>query len=186
VANFDDFTQICIPIIAQFIAAHNANDVFREYLEKGIFKPRRSVQTDSNAMDVGNPSNFARVQNIFDNNVKDIRNMMTAYSFTDQQMKNAIKRVYKDLGYLCDPHGAIRFLAAEKYLKQKESENKKAGHVVFLETAHAAKFGEVVAPLIGQELAIPAQLQPFLQNQEKLAKAMSSDFQEFKEFLMGI
>ncbi len=164
--------------ISQFIAATNANDVVPGYLSSGIYQPRPSIQTISNAMDVGNPSNFARMVDLF-GGVDDMRKEIKGYAFSDEQTKQAISEVKEEYNYIIDPHGAVGYLALKSYINEF-GENING---IVLETAHPVKFAEVVSPQIGKEVAIPERMK-YLLEKEKMSISISADFEEFKAFLM--
>ena len=130
-------------------------------------------------MDVGNPSNFARLLDLFDGDHKAMCNAIEGYAFTDEETKNAMREVHKQLGYLLDPHGAVGYLGLKEWMRGREVNG------IFLETAHPAKFKEVVDATLQENIDIPGPLQKFLQ-QEKITTKMSSDFDAFKTFLREI
>ena len=161
-----------------FLSANNLNDVVPSYLLTGKFKPRPSTPTIANAMDVGNPSNFDRILDLFNNNHHWITEHMHGYSYSDHQIKEIISKVFKSTGYLCDPHGAIGYQAAKSY---QESNPDFTG--IFLETAHPAKFNESVEEVIGEPVQIPERLAAFAKK-EKQSVLILPDFKEFKEYLL--
>lgn len=163
--------------VKRFIAANNANSVFYEYLQSGGYNPRPSVQTIANAMDVGDPSNFARVFDLYGKDHKAICTDISGATYTNEQIAETIKGVFTATGYLCDPHGACGYRALSEQLREGE-----VG--VFCETAHPAKFKDTVESIIGQDVAIPAKLQAFMQG-TKQSIPLSKDFSEFKSFLKG-
>jgi threonine synthase len=163
--------------IERFIAATNINDVVPEYLKSNQFNPRTSLATISNAMDVGNPSNFVRILDLFENDHAAIRKNIAGYAFTDQQTRAAMQKVYAEKRYILDPHGAVGYLGVMEY--QKVSPGFTG---IFLETAHPAKFKEVVEEALQTEISIPQPLQKFL-TQTKETSRMGSDFESFKTFL---
>ncbi|MBK5280117.1 MAG: threonine synthase [Bacteroidia bacterium] len=165
--------------VKHFVAATNTNDIVPEYLKTHRFNPRPSVQTISNAMDVGNPSNFFRIVDLFDGNVNDLTNFITGYSFTDQQTTDVMKKIYKEKKYVLDPHGAIGYLGLKEYLRMN---SKEIG--VFLETAHPAKFQDVVSTAIGESIPLPPTLEKFMAG-KKLSTRMSKEFEDFKSFLLN-
>ncbi|MCB0432781.1 MAG: threonine synthase, partial [Mangrovimonas sp.] len=130
--------QLGLPV-AHFVASNNANKVVTEYLLTKNYEPKPSVQTISNAMDVGNPSNFVRIEAIYNNDFQYLKQHLSSYSFTDTQTINALKELYNEYNYVADPHGAVGYLGAKEYLKERPD-----SHVVFLETAHPTKFLDVV------------------------------------------
>jgi threonine synthase len=160
-----------------FIAASNANDVIPEYLETGEYKPRPSVQTIANAMDVGAPSNFERILGLFGNNHDRIVSHIHGYRFDDTQIRKIIKEVFDTTGYILDPHGACGYESARDYLSKN-----KGLKAVFLETAHPAKFPEVVNEIIGKEVEIPERLQAFAAGKKESLK-MSGKYEDFREYL---
>ena len=163
--------------IKRFIAANNANDIFFKYLQTGKYEPKASVQTIANAMDVGDPSNFARIYDLYGKNHGAICADIAGATYTDAQISETIKEVKAETGYICDPHGACGFRALKEGLK--------AGEVgVFLETAHPAKFKDTVEAVIGAEVEIPARLAAFMKG-EKQSVPMTKDFDSFKKFLMA-
>ncbi len=165
--------------VHKFIAAVNANDVFTQYLSSGKFNPKDSIQTLSNAMDVGNPSNFARIISIFENDHNKIQKIISSSSHSDEETLNAIKQVHQKYNYVFDPHGAVGFLALQKYLKENPGDY----NSIILETAHPAKFLETVEKAIDSKIEIPERLKICL-NKEKISIKISNKFEKFKEFLM--
>lgn len=165
--------------VKQFIAATNVNDVVPEYLSGADFTPRSSKQTISNAMDVGDPSNFARIRHLFNQSDADIRKTITGLSYTDSETLETIKRVNDEQDYLMCPHTAIGYRAALDFKKRKNIDTP----VIVLATAHPVKFRDVIEPEINQEIDVPARLRIWLQK-EKKSTAIGSDFDGFKEFLM--
>jgi threonine synthase len=169
--------QMGLPI-HQFIAATNQNDIVPEYLTTKLFSPRPSVQTISNAMDVGNPSNFARMLDLYENNFEGLSKDVVGCHYSDEQTSDAMRAVFKNKNYTLDPHGAIGYLGLKDYLK---SNTNAVG--VFLETAHPAKFKETVQAAIGTAVSIPERLQNFLVGKKKSIR-MGKEFGELKEFLI--
>ena len=164
--------------VKRFIAANNRNDIFLQYLQTGEYKPRPSVSTIANAMDVGDPSNFARVLDLFGGSHEAIVSEISGVSYNDNQIAGTLKDCYSKTGYLLDPHGACGYRALEEYLKADE-----VG--VFLETAHPAKFLETVENIIGEKVEIPFKLQEFMKG-EKKSLSLSKDFDTFKSYLMNL
>lgn len=162
--------------IKRFIAANNANDVFFKYLQTGKYTPMASIQTIANAMDVGNPSNFARVYDMFDGELQKIRSVVSGATYSDEQIRETMKSCFDSNGYILDPHGACGYRALEEGLTEGETG-------VFLETAHPAKFKETVESAIGAEVEIPERLAAFMRGEKKSVE-MSADFDSFKNFLM--
>lgn len=167
--------------INKFIAATNRNDIFTKYINTGNFEPRASVQTLSNAMDVGNPSNLARIISSYKNLYEEIKSDIYSATFTDEETIEAIKEVYKKYSYIIDPHGAVGYLAVKKFIEENESRD---SDFIILETAHPAKFLDTVENAINVKVEIPAGLKEYL-HKEKKSIVLSNSFQEFKEFLMG-
>jgi threonine synthase len=165
--------------VEQFLAATNVNDIVPEYLETRMFNPRPSRQTISNAMDVGNPSNFVRMLDLYEQDFEALSKHITGYRFTDEQTREAMRQVFASRGYVMDPHGAIGYLGLKNYFS--ETQSKAAG--IFLETAHPAKFKEVVDETLQSEVAIPPALKKFMQ-QEKQSVKMKRDYTSFKEYLI--
>ena len=162
--------------ISRFIAANNANDVFYEFLQTGKYNPRPSVQTLANAMDVGDPSNFARIYDLYGKSHEKISSLISGATYSDEQIAETMRRCYKETGYVLDPHGACGYQALKDGLKPGE-----VG--IFCETAHPAKFKEKVDAILGTDIEIPARLQAFMKGQ-KQSVPMSKDFQNFKAYLM--
>lgn len=163
--------------VKRFIAANNANDVFYKYLQTGKYEPKASVQTIANAMDVGDPSNFARVYELYGKSHAAICANISGATYTDAQIAETIKEVKAETGYVCDPHGACGYRALKEGLKAGETG-------VFLETAHPAKFKDTVDRILGDDIEIPAKLQAFMKG-TKQSVPMSKDFASFKEYLMA-
>lgn len=162
--------------VSRFIAANNRNDIFYQYLKTGEYSPRPSIATIANAMDVGNPSNFARILDLYGGSHDAIAAEISGATYTDEQIRDTVKRVYEENGYLLDPHGACGCRALEEGLKPGETG-------VFLETAHPAKFLQTVEEIIGTEVAIPEKLQAFMKG-TKQSVPMAKDFAAFKAYLM--
>jgi len=165
--------------IHQFVAATNVNDVVPEYLHTKTFKPRPSQQTISNAMDVGNPSNFDRILNLYGGDFEALSKEIYGCSFTDAETQAAMRHTYSSTQYVLDPHGAIGYLGLKKFIA--ESNQKVTG--IFLETAHPAKFKEVVDNTLGKKIEIPKPLMKFME-QTKLSKPMQKDFNSLKNYLL--
>ncbi|MBP3613527.1 MAG: threonine synthase [Bacteroidaceae bacterium] len=167
--------QMGLPI-KHFIAANNRNDIFYNYLQTGEYNPRPSIATIANAMDVGNPSNFARIISLYNNDYNAICKDISGATFDDRQIAEGVKRVYSETDYLLDPHGACGYLALENSLGEGQTG-------VFLETAHPAKFKETIEDILQQEIQIPKKLQEFMRG-EKQSVALGGSFKEFKEYLL--
>jgi len=164
--------------IAKFVASTNSNDVVPKYLQTGDFQPRHSVSTISNAMDVGNPSNFSRMLELYKNDVVKMRNDIHGVSFSDVATREAISSVFKKYQYIMDPHGAIAYLGLIDFIKKFKGY---AG--VFLETAHPAKFFEEVEKVVRMSVPMPDRLKSYLER-KKLATLLNNDFSEFKSYLL--
>ena len=167
--------------VKKFIAGTNRNDVFPEFLAGKNFKPAPSVQTISNAMDVGNPSNFERLLTLFGNNEELLRSHLFGFSFSDDETRSAIREVFEDTGYIMDPHTAIGLLALEKYRKLNRSKNPG----IVLATAHPSKFGPVVEEVIGEPVELPSRLAACLDRKEKSLPAGVS-YEEFSSKLLEL
>lgn len=178
-----NFGNICSALFAKamglpvkrFIAANNINDVFYKYLQTGVYTPKHSVQTLANAMDVGDPSNFARILDLYGGSWENIRKDISGAVVNDSAIKKSILECWRDNAYLLDPHGACGFRALSDGLQPGE-----AG--VFCETAHPAKFKDTVEKVIGEPLAIPERLAEFMKGQ-KQAVSLPKDFEDFKYYL---
>lgn len=164
--------------IKRFIAANNRNDVFFQYLQTGEYKPKASIATIANAMDVGDPSNFARVLDLYKHSHGDICKEISGCCYNDEQIAETIAKTYKETGYLLDPHGAVAYRSLEDGLAPNETG-------IFVETAHPAKFKATVEAIIGEEIDIPDRLAAFLNSDKKTVK-MSSAFAAFKNYLMSV
>lgn len=163
---------------AHFIAATNQNDVVPQYLSGHAFQPRPSQSTISNAMDVGDPSNFARIQYLFDHSDEQIRDQIWGHSFSDDATRTCIAQVYDKTGYILDPHTAVGVLAAQKYQQNTTGETPN----IILSTAHPAKFTEVVEPLIDEKVTIPDTLSRCL-DQQIVNTPIEAVFDDLKEYL---
>jgi threonine synthase len=164
--------------VKRFIAANNRNDIFLQYLKTGVYTPRPSVSTIANAMDVGDPSNFARVLDLYSGSHAAISTEISGVSYNDEQIADSLKNCYQETGYLLDPHGAVGYRALRDGLAVNEIG-------VFLETAHPAKFLETVEGIIGEKVEIPLKLQEFMKG-EKKSLPLSKDFETFKKYLMSL
>ena len=167
--------------IRRFIAANNRNDVFLEYLRTGRYNPRPSVATIANAMDVGAPSNFARILDLYGSDGGDpyprVSRLISGHRYTDEQIADTMRRVYRSTGYVLDPHGACGYQGLADSLRPDETG-------VFLETAHPAKFKGTVDRILGTDIEIPAKLRAFMEG-KKQSIELSKDFEGFKSFLMS-
>jgi threonine synthase len=163
--------------VARFIAANNANHVVFDYLKNGNYQPKASVETLANAMDVGAPSNFARILDLYQHSHKTIAEIIIGFWYSDDQIKKIVKKVYTENNYLCDPHGACGFESLNNYLSDNQ-----VG--VFLETAHPAKFTENMEDIIGKgNIPLPKKLAEFMVGQKK-SNALTSGYDMFREFLL--
>lgn len=162
--------------IKRFIAANNANDVFPKYLQSGKYIPTESIHTIANAMDVGNPSNFARIMDMFNQDLKVIRSKICGTAYSDDSITETLTSCFKSTGYILDPHGACGYRALKEKLQADETG-------VFLETAHPAKFKDTVERAIGTNIDIPTRLAEFMKGEKKSVK-LSKDFPSFKSWLI--
>ena len=179
-----NFGNICAGMIAQklglpirhFIASNNDNNVVTRYLKSANYNPKPSVQTISNAMDVGNPSNFIRIQAIYNNDFNSLKSNLSSYSFSDKETKDAMIEIYNSTGYIADPHGAVGYLGSKSYLM-----NNPGAHCIFLETAHPTKFLDVVKEVVYDDLPLPKQIKSVI-DKVKVATPINN-YLEFKAFL---
>jgi threonine synthase len=182
-----NFGNICAGILAHvcgmpvkhFIAACNANKVVPDFLATEKYQPQKAVATISNAMDVGDPSNFVRILELFHHRFADLKNMLSSESISDEETRNTIKEVYTKENYLLDPHGAVAFRSLEKYLQNHPEEK---GFI--LETAHPVKFYDVVEPIINERIQVPASVEAII-SKEKLSTILEVGFENLKEFLLS-
>ncbi|WP_353122849.1 threonine synthase [Dysgonomonas capnocytophagoides] len=163
--------------VKRFIAANNSNDIFYEYLQTGKYNPRPSVQTIANAMDVGDPSNFARVVDLYNHSADEIRKDITGFRYKDAAIAETVKDTFEKTGYLLDPHGACGYQALTDGLSKDENG-------IFLETAHPAKFKETVEEIIGKPIEIPQPLQAFMKG-EKKSIGLKNNYDLFKDTLLS-
>jgi|TARA_B110000971_G_C19970854_1_gene482499 threonine synthase len=179
-----NFGNICAGIMAQklglpvkhFVAATNVNDTVPNYLIDGVYNPKPSKATISNAMDVGNPSNFIRIRELFNNDLELLKSTFSSYSFSDDETRVTMKEIYSNSGYIAEPHGAVGYLGLKKY---KMAANEFG---VFLETAHPVKFLDVVEETLPVKVAIPAQIQRIINNKKVAIKV--ANYQDLKAFLL--
>ncbi len=164
--------------IKRFIAANNRNDIFFQYLLTGIYSPRPSIATIANAMDVGAPSNFARILDLYEQSHDAIASEISGCTYTDEEIAETLKETYDKTGYLLDPHGAVGYRSLLENLKENEIG-------IFLETAHPAKFKDTVEGIIQNEVKIPNKLSEFMKGTKSTVK-MSSAFPAFKKYLMNV
>jgi len=180
-----NFGNICAGMVAnklgmpvsQFIASVNSNDVVPQFLKNGKYNPQPSVATISNAMDVGDPSNFIRIRELFKDDFSKLSKILTSYSFDDEKTKEAMKTLFSEQQYTADPHGAVGYLGLQKYLK-----NHKGVQGIFLETAHPIKFLDVVENTTHQKLIIPEDIQQLIQ--KKKVATYIKNYEEFKAFIL--
>jgi threonine synthase len=183
-----NFGNICAGLLANasglpvkhFIAATNANDVVPQYFETQHYQPKKAVATISNAMDVGDPSNFVRIMEIFQQQFANLTAKVSSCSITDEVTRQTLLEVYNQHNYLCDPHGAVAYRALEDYLQIHPDEKG-----IFLETAHPVKFFDVVEPVIGQTVEIPESIKADLEK-EKKSTVIEAGATELKSFLMAM
>jgi len=181
-----NFGNICAGILAHrsglpvhhFVAACNVNDTVTNYLRTSGFEPKAAIPTLSNAMDVGNPSNFVRILELFNHQFPELKNKLSSYSISDHDTLSTISEVYQQYNYLCDPHGAVGYRSLKNYL-----DTDAAAKGIFLETAHPVKFPNAVEQSTGKKIDIPVTLKG-LMTKEKKSIAMKADFHELKKYLL--
>lgn len=179
-----NFGNICAGVMAQklglpikhFVASTNVNDTVFNYLKNGIYNPKPSKATISNAMDVGNPSNFIRIQELFDNKIEKLKKSFSSYSFSDKATKKAMKEIYAKSNYIADPHGAVGYLGAKEYIKENPNTQ-----CIFLETAHPVKFLDVVEETLNIEVNIPRQIKSVIHKEKVFQKVRN--YEELKAYL---
>ncbi|WP_422859521.1 threonine synthase [Flagellimonas sp. S174] len=180
-----NFGNICAGMVAQklgmpvnhFIASTNVNDVVPKFMKKGEYIPQPSVATISNAMDVGDPSNFVRIQHLYGNDFEKLQENLSSYSFTDEETKEAMLHVYENFGYVADPHGAVGYLGLKKHQQQHPNT-----HGIFLETAHPVKFLDVMKETLNIEIDIPPQIEKVLGKTKYSIKIDA--YKQLKTFLL--
>ena len=170
--------KIGLPI-ENIISSNNINNPVERYFQSGVFTPLHSKETLSNAMDVGDPSNFKRVNKIFDHDLDKMKEIIHAFSFTDYETEDAIKNLLKKNKYFCDPHGAIGYLGAKKYI-----DNNLGSHCIFLETAHFYKFYDEIKNIIGNEFNVPSQLESVLKKEKNSVEI--NGYNHFKEYINSL
>ncbi len=163
--------------VERFIAANNRNDVFLRYLQTGEYTPHPSVATIANAMDVGDPSNFARIVDLYDYDHDAVCRDVAGYAYDDEAIRSTIRSCYRETGYLPDPHGACAYRALRENLHPDETG-------IFLETAHPAKFADTVEEIINEKIEIPERLREFMQGKKQTVE-LSKEFNDFKSFLLN-
>lgn len=179
-----NFGNICAGILAKklglpiehFVASTNINDTVPEFLKTGKYDPKPSKATISNAMDVGNPSNFIRIQELYENDLANFKNDFSSYSFSDTETEKAILEIYKKSNYIAEPHGAVGFLGLKKELESKPN-----SIGIFLETAHPIKFSDAVEEILSIKLPIPEQIESVLDKEKKSLKI--NNYEDLKAFL---
>jgi threonine synthase len=182
-----NFGNICAGILANqsglpvkhFIAACNVNDVVTKYLQTEKLEAKRAVSTLSNAMDVGNPSNFIRILEIFHHQFPELKSKLSSYSITDEETVNTIREVYQQYNYITDPHGAVGWLALKRHL-----ENHPGSKGIFLETAHPVKFPDAVEQYTGTKLELPVSVQDIIKS-KKVSIKMKPEYKALKDFLLA-
>ena len=179
-----NFGNICAGIMAQklgmpckhFIAATNVNDIVPNFMATGIYNPKASVATISNAMDVGDPSNFIRIRHLYKDNFEELSKNLSSYSFTDEETKEAMRMLYRDHNYIADPHGAVGYLGLKKY-----QEHHPNSYGIFLETAHPVKFLDVVEDTLKEKIELPEKIAQ-LMDKKKVSTTISA-YEDLKTFL---
>lgn len=182
-----NFGNICSGLVAyrsglpvkHFIAACNANDAVPVYFDSGVYAPKQARATISNAMDVGDPSNFIRMLELFDHEYMKLKGLVSSYSITDDETRQTIRAVKERFGYLPDPHGAVAFAAVEKYISAHPGER-----AIVLETAHPIKFYDVVEPVTGESIPVPDPVKEIL-NKEKKSTRIAPDYEALRQVLTG-
>ncbi|WMI65035.1 threonine synthase [Aestuariibaculum sp. YM273] len=180
-----NFGNICAGMMAQqlglpikhFVASNNANNVVTRYLISKLYEPKPSIQTISNAMDVGAPSNFIRIQEIYKNDFEHLKDNLSSFSYSDEETKEAMLEIYKNYNYVADPHGAVGYLGCKDYLKEQPD-----AHCVFLETAHPTKFLDVVEEVIKEKQPLPEQIQAVMDKEKE--SVVISTYDDLKDFLL--
>ncbi|WP_308992511.1 threonine synthase [Mariniflexile litorale] len=180
-----NFGNVCAGMMAQklglpishFVASNNANNVVTRYLISQLYEPKPSVQTISNAMDVGAPSNFIRIKEIYKNNFSSLKENLSSYSFSDEETKAAMLEIFDNYNYVADPHGAVGYLGCKAYLKENANT-----HCVFLETAHPTKFLDVVEAVIKEKQSLPEQIQSVMGKEKE--SVVISTYKDLKKYLL--
>lgn len=187
-----NFGNICAGILAHisglpvkhFLAACNSNDVVPQFLRTGNYQPKSTIATISNAMDVGNPSNFIRILELFHQQVGDLKSVLSSTSIDDIATEETIKDVFEKYKYVLDPHGAVAYNALNEYLHWNDDGNSRGGKGIFLETAHPVKFPEIVEAVTHQKIKIPESV-GYLFSRKKLSVEMNASFNSFKEWILN-
>ncbi len=180
-----NFGNICAGMMAQqlglpinhFVASNNANNVVTRYLISKLYEPKPSIQTISNAMDVGAPSNFIRIQEIYKNKFETLKENLSSYSFSDDETRKAMLEIYNEYNYVADPHGAVGYLGCKSHLEEHPN-----AHCVFLETAHPTKFLDVVEAVIKEKQELPEQIQAVMGKEKE--SVVISIYDDLKAFLL--
>lgn len=180
-----NFGNICAGMVAQklgmpvkhFVAATNVNKVVPNFMQKGVYEPMPSIATISNAMDVGDPSNFVRIRHLYQDDLSSLQGSLSSFSFTDKETRTAMEKIHSQTGYVMDPHGAVGYLGLKEYQK-----NHPNTYGIFLETAHPVKFLDVVEETLGITPEIPAQIQKVLGKTKKSNKI--TNYEELKSYLL--
>lgn len=181
-----NFGNICAGMLAHlsglpvqhFVAACNANNTVPEFLSTGHYQPKKAVATLSNAMDVGHPSNFVRILELFHQQLGDLKKVLASYSVTDEQTKDTLREVYNNYKYLTDPHGAVGYYALQQWLKAHPGQKG-----IFLETAHPVKFYDVVEPVINEKVPVPAAVEQIM-DLPKQSTRMNAEYEQLKQYLL--
>ncbi|MFC4219070.1 threonine synthase [Flagellimonas marina] len=181
-----NFGNICAGMVAQklgmpvnhFVASTNVNDVVPKFMQQGIYNPVPSIATISNAMDVGDPSNFVRIRHLYQDDLSTLQGNLSSYAFTDEATRAAMKEVYAQTGYVMDPHGAVGYLGLKAYQKSKAHT-----YGIFLETAHPVKFLDVVEETLGLSPEIPSQIQKVMGKEKHSIKIKT--YEDLKDYLQG-
>ncbi|SHJ12047.1 threonine synthase [Pseudozobellia thermophila] len=181
-----NFGNICAGMVAQklgmpvkhFVAATNVNDTVPQFMRTNTYSPKPSTATISNAMDVGDPSNFVRIRHLYDDDFEKLKENLSSYSFDDQQTRAAMLKIFKEDGYVADPHGAVGYLGLKTYLEDHPDT-----YGIFLETAHPVKFLDVVEETIGEQVDIPPQIQKVMDREKKSIEI--KNYEELKKYLLS-
>ncbi|MDP4149243.1 MAG: threonine synthase [Bacteroidota bacterium] len=187
-----NFGNICAGLLAHrsglpvrhFIAACNANNVVPSYLQTGRYQARTAIPTLSNAMDVGDPSNFVRILELFHKEFDALTNVLTSYSISDEETRATIRELLANHHYLADPHGAVGYLALARYLDEQGSAGGEQLKGICLETAHPVKFYDVVEPITGEKIPLPESVQSLI-GRKKQSTRVEADYSQLKDFLLG-
>ena len=187
-----NFGNICAGLMAyssglpvsHFIAACNANDVVPSYLLTGEYKAKTAIPTLSNAMDVGNPSNFVRILEIFHKELSSLKKALSSVSISDEETRNTISELYTRYHYLADPHGAVGYRALEQYLAGHPTKDRQVQKGIFLETAHPVKFYDTVEPVIGEKIPLPPPVAALI-DQPRRSKKINARYEELRDFLLS-